>query len=315
MMADAPAENQSSDSTATVGFPSAASARRSAIPPTMPTWMIPSTMMNRPTKKKIVDHSTWGSVISGWSPTRSIRTVAPSNATVATSTRRTPWSRKPTIVSAVTTRAFTSSPLSVITRTFVASTASRRRSSGTLSVVRKATAMIPAKAAKIRITTGARFHRNAPNPSPAAEPMRMLGGSPISVAVPPMLDARICAIRYGAGEIPRRRETERVTGVISTTVVTLSNSAETTAVTRARIRSSRIGWPADTTTDRIASHSKNPVRPRIDAMIIIPTSRKMTLKSIAANACRWSTIPSITIARPARSAISVRSQRSTAIRM
>ena len=174
--------------------------------------------------------------------------------------------------------------------------------------------MIPAKAMKIRITTGARFHRNAPNPRPAADPIRMLGGSPIRVAVPPMLDARICAIRYGAGEIPRRRATESVTGVIRTTVVTLSRNAETTAVTSERISRSRIGWPSDRTTDRIASHSKNPVRARIEAMIIIPTSRKMTLRSIAANASCWSTMPSRTITIAVRSAISVRSQRSTAIR-
>ncbi len=47
----------------------------------------------------------------------------------------------------------------------------------------------------ITITTGARLTRNSPKSSPAAEPMRMFGGSPISVAVPPMFDAKIWLIR------------------------------------------------------------------------------------------------------------------------
>jgi hypothetical protein len=40
-------------------------------------------------------------------------------------------------------------------------------------------------------TTGARLTTNAPKSSPAADPMRMLGGSPIRVAVPPIFDAKI----------------------------------------------------------------------------------------------------------------------------
>jgi hypothetical protein len=43
----------------------------------------------------------------------------------------------------------------------------------------------------IRTTTGVRLTRKSPKPSPAAEPMRMFGGSPMSVAVPPMFDAKI----------------------------------------------------------------------------------------------------------------------------
>ncbi len=89
--------------------------------------------------------------------------------------------------------------------------------------------------------TGARLTRKSSKPSPAAEPMRMLGGSPMRVAVPPMFEARISEIRYGTGETPRRCATERMTGVIRTTVVTLSRNAERTAVTVARMSSSRIG--------------------------------------------------------------------------
>jgi hypothetical protein len=55
--------------------------------------------------------------------------------------------------------------------------------------------MMPAKAMNTRTMTGPRLNRKASKPRPEAEPMRMFGGSPISVAVPPMLDAKITAIR------------------------------------------------------------------------------------------------------------------------
>ena len=45
--------------------------------------------------------------------------------------------------------------------------------------------------------TGARWITKSMNDSPAAEPIRMLGGSPTSVAVPPILQAKICANRNG----------------------------------------------------------------------------------------------------------------------
>ena len=142
----------------------------------------------------------------------------------------------------------------------------------------------------------------------------MFGGSPMRVAVPPMLEARIPETRYGIGEISRRRATDRMTGVIRTTVVTLSRNADRTAVTVARIRSSRIGWPRERMTDRIASHSKKPVLARTEAITIIPASRKMTLRSTAANASCWSITPRTMTSIPPINAISVRSQRSSAIR-
>ncbi len=40
-------------------------------------------------------------------------------------------------------------------------------------------------------TTGARLRRKSAKLRPAAEPMRMLGGSPMRVAVPPMFEAKI----------------------------------------------------------------------------------------------------------------------------
>ena len=54
----------------------------------------------------------------------------------------------------------------------------------------------------------------------------MFGGSPIRVAVPPMFEAKTCAIRYGNGETRSVRAIVSVTGVSRTTVVTLSRKAE-----------------------------------------------------------------------------------------
>ncbi len=45
--------------------------------------------------------------------------------------------------------------------------------------------------------TGARLITKSLNVSPTCPPIRMFGGSPIKVAVPPMFDARICENRNG----------------------------------------------------------------------------------------------------------------------
>lgn len=89
--------------------------------------------------------------------------------------------------------------------------------------------------------TGAILARNSPKPRPAADPMRMFGGSPTSVAAPPILDARISLMRYGIGETPRTPAMYRVTGAMSTTVVTLSRNADRTAVQDAQDQQQPIG--------------------------------------------------------------------------
>ena len=97
-------------------------------------------------------------------------------------------------------------------------------------------------------------------PRPAAEPMRMLGGSPMSVAVPPMFEAKICEIRYGQGETSSVRAIDSVTGVSSTTVVTLSRTAESTAVATASIDAAAGTAPRETGgRPTPATHSKKPV--------------------------------------------------------
>ena len=79
--------------------------------------------------------------------------------------------------------------------------------------------------------------------SPVAPPMRMLGGSPIRVAVPPMLLAMTWVIRNGRGSSSRSSQMAIVTGAISRIVVTLSRKAEATAVKRAKPTIMRQGSP------------------------------------------------------------------------
>src|SRR5215467_10678467 len=78
---------------------------------------------------------------------------------------------------------------------------------------------------------GVRCKPKSLNVSPAAEPIMMLGGSPIKVAVPPMFEAKICEKRYGYGLTLSSWVISIVTGTVSSTVVTLSRNAEKNAVT------------------------------------------------------------------------------------
>ena len=91
---------------------------------------------------------------------------------------------------------------------------------------------MPTTAAIIVSTTGVRWNRKSVNESSSADPMRMFGGSPISVAVPPILDAKILISRYGYGLTSSLLAICIVTGTTSSTVVTLSRNAENTAVTK-----------------------------------------------------------------------------------
>ena len=64
-----------------------------------------------------------------------------------------------------------------------------------------------------------------------AEPIMMLGGSPIIVAAPPMFENNTSEIRIGIGFKSRTCAILIVTGVSRSIVVTLSKNAERTAVT------------------------------------------------------------------------------------
>ena len=165
--------------------------------------------------------------------------------------------------------------------------------------------------------SGARLTRKSLKLSPDRLAMMMLGGSPISVAVPPMLEAIASAIRNGIGGTPSRSHTSSVTGATSSTVVTLSSSAEAAAVIRISITITANGRPRARLADQIARYSNTPVCLTTLTMIIIPSSRKMTFQSTPVsslkNAVFASTTPSSTMAAAPPSAAATRWMRSVAI--
>lgn len=71
----------------------------------------------------------------------------------------------------------------------------------------------------------------------------------------------------------------RVTGTISSTVVTLSSSAEKTAVTRQSISSMPGGFALTRLAAQMATYWKMPHLPVIATSTIMPVSRPMVLKS------------------------------------
>ncbi len=112
--------------------------------------------------------------------------------------------------------------------------------------------------ASATITIGARLAMNAPKERPVWPAMRMFGGSPISVAVPPMLDATISMMISGTGLTSSASASRKVIGTISRIVVTLSRNADSTAVVTAS---------ASTTSDRLAARELAGAdrQPRVDA--------------------------------------------------
>ena len=176
---------------------------------------------------------------------------------------------------------------------------SSRSSSSAPRVAPNHSHRIARKTAMITTTTGARLTRKSPKSSPAAEPIRMFGGSPMSVAVPPMFDAKIWLIRYGNGEtLERSRDRQGDRRQQDDRRHVVEDGREQRRDDREdheqpeRLRRATDGWPARRDVLEEAGLARPPAR------IIIPASRKMTLKSIAANASSWSMIPRTTTSRP-----------------
>ena len=92
---------------------------------------------------------------------------------------------------------------------------------------------------KVIDAIGARLTMKALKESPVAPAMMMFGGSPISVAVPPMFEAMISMITSGIGSMSSASASRNVIGTISRTVVRLSRNAESTAVVAARLKTHR----------------------------------------------------------------------------
>ena len=92
------------------------------------------------------------------------------------------------------------------------------------------------------------------NDSPVAPAIMMFGGSPISVAVPPMFETRISMITSGIGSTSSASASRNVIGTISSTVVRLSRNADSTAVVTASASTTANGRPCESCPARIATH-------------------------------------------------------------
>ena len=121
--------------------------------------------------------------------------------------------------------------------------------------------------------------------SPAAEPIRTFGGSPINVAVPPRLDRNASAISKGTGLILRFAATMMVTGASRRMTVALFRSMEMIAVSPPKMANSRTGLPSAFWAARIASASTAPVFRNMAMSVIMPRSKPRVLKSMEASAC------------------------------
>ena len=130
------------------------------------------------------------------------------------------------------------------------------------------------------ITTGERLTIKSTKLSPVALPIIMLGGSPISVAVPPILAMSISVYIKGKGLVFSVSVITRVTGTTSKMVVTLSKKAEDKAVIMENKTRIFHGSPLAFLAAAIAKYSKIPVLFKILTIIIIPTSKPIVLKSI-----------------------------------
>jgi len=85
-------------------------------------------------------------------------------------------------------------------------------------------------------------------------PIRMLGGSPIKVAVPPTLAANTSANRNGNGGSSSSSAITSVTGTIKSTVLTLLSTADRSAVASCAISRMPAGFARTRCADAIARY-------------------------------------------------------------
>ena len=205
-------------------------------------------------RKKSVGHSMFAIASwTDWRVTRSI-TLAPASATVAGSRCSGLWTKKTRIVR---TR------IGTVRRASSGSSIDRRRVEGEHAVARLGRDLEAAPERQVEArrhhervsdAIGARFVMNAPNDRPVCPAMRMFGGSPMSVAVPPMFDVMISMITSGTGSMSSASASTKVIGTISSTVVTLSRNADSTPVVTLSARTTASGLPRESWPARMASH-------------------------------------------------------------
>ena len=133
---------------------------------------------------------------------------------------------------------------------------------------------------KMTNTAGAMLTRKSLNVRPARLPMMMFGGSPISVAAPPMLDASTSAIRNGCAAMSRRSQITRVTGRDQHDDGDVVQHRRRHPVIIINITISRKGLPRDRFAAQIARKSNRPVCLMMPTITIMPSSRKMTFQSM-----------------------------------
>src|SRR6202047_2920341 len=262
------------------GFPPVASVASRARWAITPVFASAPTMMNNPAKNSSVSHSTLVKYSDVCSLVIRISTPAPSSATMdgamcsaecAMNAANTANSTTPHLISRAGSPIASRSSSDITSATRSASTSNEPRNS--LGSINTHTA--------ITITTiGSVWTRKSLNDRPARLAMMMFGGSPTNVDAPPMLDANTSAIRNGAARTSSLSHISRVTGATSRTVVTLSSSADATAVTSTSRIMIRTGDPLARLAAHIAMYSKTPVWRSTDTITIIPNSRKMTSQSI-----------------------------------
>ncbi len=130
-------------------------------------------------------------------------------------------------------------------------------------------------------TMGAvRFSMKSRKLSVAPDPIMMFGGSPMSVAVPPMLEATTMGSRIAMGARPICRAMPVAMGVTKITVVTLSRNADVMPVNHETSREATAGRPWVLTIRRPTDHSNAPVDLSTPTTVIMPASRKSTFRSM-----------------------------------
>ena len=123
----------------------------------------------------------------------------------------------------------------------------------------------------------------------------MLGGSPMRVAVPPMLEAMISARKNGTASMSSRRHTVMVMGPMSRTVVTLSSRAESSAVRQTKSTMTCQGLPFARRAHLMARYSKMPESFTTATKSIMPRRTPSVLKSTWLMA--WSKVRTWTMSR------------------
>ena len=126
----------------------------------------------------------------------------------------------------------------------------------------------------------------------------MFGGSPISVAVPPMFEAITIGSSNTSGRIFIRRAMPSAIGVTKITVVTLSRNADAMAVNQAMSVMTTSGCPRARRIRPATAHSKTPVVLSTPTTAIIDASSTSTLMSSASivpsNDSRWNGVKYVT---------------------